>query len=514
MQQASFRNRMELARSGSEGVADFANYTAPFLATPVEDDDLPEVLEAVAEGGVEELLLGAARLSVDGVREIISFLRETPSRLRHVDLAGCQSVAAAGAELLKNFPFAKGCSLEAEGCGLSANTLLQLRNQTKEASEALDLVVAERRRSAERVAEYLCRQEALEDARLELLPRDAPPSPPAPLCHPQKWRPGIEVAAQEEFMAFLKMNPSGLVQTNPPDCRWSVTNKNNAKMNIEEKEYNRLVALVDNMMHECGCHPGSDATRPLPEAFLAAFGHDEAGLRQNNLFLGFLCWLGVRSPANAQLPVRMLPDVWEASWRAMQDRFEKLADQASKAHDSATSVPGVASGQLIAQLSHLSQRQQGCALQPPSLFKLKKVSESKRPPPKRGKDLHEALLEGDVAIQSVLGSNFGSDSVRLELRSLCGQPVLVALRRGSIFQQQTWEHRQNLVLNVDYCIEVPAEGTIEKRMSGFCINHSCAAPRGNPMDLTEFYLDDDTILTSQALVWDHFESIFAKTRGQ
>lgn len=314
-------------------------------------------------------------------------------------------------------------------------------------------------------------------------------------------------------MAFLKVNPSGLVQTNPPDCRWSVTSKSNVKRIIEENEYNSLMDLVDSMLHECGCHPGTDASRPLTSAFMAAFGGDEASLRRNSLLLGFMCWLGVQSPANPHMPVRLHPDEWEAAWRSMQDRFEKLADQAAKAHDSAMAPAGVASGQLIAQLSHLSQPQQGYTLQPASLFKLKKVSESKRPPAKRGKDLHEALSDGDVAIQSVVASNFGSDSLRLELRSICGQPVLVAIRRGSIFQQQTWEHRQNLVLNVDYCIEVPAEGTCVKRMSGFCMNRSCAAPCGNAMDLTEFYLDDDAILASQALVWDHFDSIFTKTRA-
>lgn len=47
-------------------MANFSTFPSPFHSSPVYDEDLMEILEAVAEGGCEELWLGAAEISPAG----------------------------------------------------------------------------------------------------------------------------------------------------------------------------------------------------------------------------------------------------------------------------------------------------------------------------------------------------------------------------------------------------------------------------------------------------------------
>lgn len=520
LQQCKFRSRIEQARrGGDEGVADFANFPAPFLSLTVTDEDLAEVMEAVAEGGVEELLLGAARISETGLRELISFLRDSPCRLRHIDLAGCPAVATLGVELVNTFPFTKGCSLETENCGLHEDTVERLRNQTIDAQEALQLVAAERQRSTEAVSVYMQEQEALEDAAAEYCARDAPPPPPPRLCHPLKWRSGIEKPALVSYQEFLKINPTGLAPSPSSRMASVITNQAGRRITLDSDKRQALLQMLQRMLQEFGCElqelndDNLSTGKQLPSAFLEAFGPfmKEAWgmmLYKQDKLLGFMLWEGVEPGPDASASVRRDREEWTAHWKAAQDRFQQMSDQAKKAHD--VGHTAVASGQLIAHLSYLSQPENKNEIKPPSFFNLKKVSEGKRPPLRFGEDLHQALADNLVAIVSTTGGNFGIDSLRIELTCLAPESVTINLRRGTIFQHRSWAHRQNLILGIDYTIEVPAGSTVVKQMHGYCLNRTCAPPTNSPMDLTDFYLDDDAVLASQALVWDHFEGIFKK----
>mmetsp|Transcript_103145 Transcript_103145/g.183283 ORF Transcript_103145/g.183283 Transcript_103145/m.183283 type:complete len:1129 (-) Transcript_103145:35-3421(-) len=516
LQQGKFRSRIEQARyGGDEGVADFANFPAPFLSLTVTDEDLPEVMEAVAEGGVEELLLGAARISVTGLRELISFLRDSPCRLRHVDLAGSSAVASLGVELVNTFPFSKGCSVETENCGLHEQTVERLRNQTLEAQQALELVAAERHRSAEAVSVYMREQEALEDVAAEYCARDAAPPPPPRLCHPLKWRSGVEKPSQAALQEFLKTNANGLSQSG---SSYVITNKAGRRVPLNADKYKALRATLENMLKEFGCEAlhaespedGMNGGKQLPGTFLEAFGPTLKEVIESKKLLGFMLWEGVEPSTEVIESVRRDPEEWTAHWKAVQERFQRLSDQAKKAHDVGSSIPGVASGQLISHLSHLSLPMNSDTIKPPSFFNFTKVSDSKRPHLRFGQDLHAALAARSVAIVSCTGTGFGIDSVRIELKNLVQDNMTINIRRGTIFQQQGWQHRQNLLVGIDYCIEVPAGSTIVKHMHGYCINRTCALSQSSPLDLTDFYLDDDTVLASQAVVWDHFEGIFKK----
>mmetsp|Transcript_46322 Transcript_46322/g.108536 ORF Transcript_46322/g.108536 Transcript_46322/m.108536 type:complete len:731 (+) Transcript_46322:56-2248(+) len=133
LQLAKFRQRMELTRAGAtDKVANFSTYPALYQSTPAYDEDLQEILDALSEGDCEELWLGGAQITPQGIREIIAFMNKTPCCLRHIDLTGCSSAALLGAELLKSFPLDRGCSIELENCGLADSTVVRLRNKRED----------------------------------------------------------------------------------------------------------------------------------------------------------------------------------------------------------------------------------------------------------------------------------------------------------------------------------------------------------------------------------------------
>lgn len=164
MQEAKFRQRLEQACRGGDppAVSDFANYAAPFAGVPIFDRDLPAILEAVTEGSVEELLLGAAQLTASGVLELLSFLQKGQGTLLHIDLAGCNAVREVGKELVAKFPYAIGRSLEVAGCGLSDQDTERLRNRTPEAERARRRAAEDRKRASNLVLSYLAGQAAKE----------------------------------------------------------------------------------------------------------------------------------------------------------------------------------------------------------------------------------------------------------------------------------------------------------------------------------------------------------------
>jgi len=124
--------------------------------------------------------------------------------------------------------------------------------------------------------------------------------------------------------------------------------------------------------------------------------------------------------------------------------------------------------------------------------------------------LHDALSSGEVAIEAITGRGFGRDSVILRLLSSSEEDLEITVRQGTIFQHPGWQHRQNLLVCMEYVVMVPAGGLVVKPLSAYSMNSSCASPKGSRMTLTEFYFDDAKVLTSQGLVWDYFDGCFQK----
>lgn len=531
MQDAKFRQRLELVRSGGEppGVGDFSDFPAPFVSVTVDDDDLPQILEAVLEGGIQELLLSGASLTTAGVQEVLAVLR-APGSLRHVDLTGCQAVGQLGKELLSSFPYARGCSMEAAECGLAVAVVDRLRNQTQEAEDSLRRKAEERRRTEEMIERYIANQDALEDRAAEHCPRDSPPEAPPPLCHPLKWREGIEAEARAAYKAFRTANPDGLHQIGED---WAMVGKGRAKIVLSWEQHSALRRVRNGMLKEWGCilkeaqddeegvyndetgqwEPTVDELqpdgRPLPAQFEAAF---EDVLRSPHL-LGFMIWTGVEPSTEATPRVRRTREEWETAWREHQKHSRALGDAARKLYDTEPLFPGAASGQLIAHFTYLACGQHlkgGEAPAPPQRFGLKWLAEMPRPRPRRGEDIHEAVSKGRIAIEAATGQGFGANSVRLKIKNMTSQSCEVAIRQGSIFQHADWQHRQNLLVKMDYFVVVPASGVVSKGLHTYCMNWSCASSNGSPVCLTEFYFDDMAKLESQGLVWDHFEVCFGR----
>lgn len=205
---------------------------------------------------------------------------------------------------------------------------------------------------------------------------------------------------------------------------------------------------------------------------------------------------------------------WEALHKERADARNALSSRSKMEYDGGgRQLPkGVATGQLIAHFTYLCLNMEatsGSPLQLPSHFGLKVLSQAPRPKPRRGYDLHEALFSGKIAIEEAVGQSFGKGALALKLRSQASEPLEVAIRRGTIFQQTDWVHKQNLMVAIDYLMTIPAHGVSEKVMMAYCMNLSCSCSSGEAMDLTEFYVDASHVLDSQGNVWDHFESCFA-----
>ncbi|CAE7424640.1 LRGUK [Symbiodinium natans] len=281
--------------------------------------------------------------------------------------------------------------------------------------------------------------------------------------------------------------------------------KGGTNFQLTAEEHANLCVKLEEML-DWGCEFDGELVqgRPLPRAFVNAFGADP---RRSPKLLGFMLWEGV--PANAsqtqaaQGDFYRKRDEWEAAWSAEQQRMRALAEQAVLEYDSGQQAPGVASGQLMARLSFLAQSSE---LKAPSHFGLQKVDE--RPPPRTGEDLLAALRAGLVFLEEVVADGFGVDNLKITLRSLSSETLQIALRRGTIFQQRSWNHRQDLVTGVDYVILVPPGGCVTKEVLGYSMNFTCPPPRNDEMHIAEFYFDVERVLGSQALIWDHFQSLF------
>eukprot|EP00439_Symbiodinium_sp_Y106_P037782 s3479_g4.t1 len=422
-----------------------------------------------------------------------------------INLSGCSSAALLGAELLKSFPLDRGCSIELENCGLADSTVARLRNKAEDASRALARAAAERQRVAQRMSEHWEMQDYLEERAAELRPSETPGPAPARLCHPAQWRPGGE--GQKALEGFLRVNPNKLVQAGGPGengSMWTMNGRKGGKnFQLTAEEHTSLCEKLEDMLLDWGCEFDGDQVegRPLPRAFVSAFGADP---RRSPKLLGFMLWEGVVPSAQVRGDVYRNREEWEAAWASEQQRMRALAEQAREEYDSGQQAPGVASGQLMAHLSFLA----GTELKAPSYFAFQKAEE--RLAPRVGEDLLAALGAGLVLLEQVVADGLGVNNLKVTLRSLSSETLQIALRRGTIFQQKTWNHRQNLVTGVDYVLEVPPGGRITKEVLGFSLNFTCPPPRSDEMHVTEFYFDVERVLGSQALIWDHMQAEFHK----
>merc|ERR1719359_72294 len=251
-------------------------------------------------------------------------------------------------------------------------------------------------------------------------------------------------------------------------------------------------------------------SRPLPAAFEKAFA---PVLRSPNL-IGFMVWNGVRPNKDEVQEMKRQREEEERLWKERMKNFVALSEAARSNYDnSSRPVDNVASGQLIAHFTYLCLNctlKGGDTLKSLSRFGLKLRSKTPRPQPRYGQDLHDLLNSGKVTVESITGAGFGLDSLELRLQNNTSEDLEVTVQKGSIFQHVNWEHRQNLMVSVDYVIPLPKQAMVNKKMMAYCMNLSCACSSGNPMNLTEFYFDDSAVLESQGTVWDHFEQCFNK----
>jgi len=526
----------------------------------VTDSDLPAIFEAVAESGVEELRLGAAALSEAGVAEVLAFMAELPRPLR-VDLAGCESVAALEVHLSSCFPYEQGCSLEVTGCGFSAALEEKLRNRAR-AEEARRLAAEARQRNAERVASYMKRQAMLEEFAADHCNNDQPPPLRLPLCHPARWQEGESHEAETEFKAYKMQNPEGLLSEvqredmdsgeRPLENTWTMLQKDGSSLTLGMDEFRALSRQKDDMLKDWGYEDSGEYegpydmelpkefqnSRALPVAFENTF-HDK---REFTDLLGFMLWVGVKlNPdiveevkreleerqrvredleAQTQEERRHWQESWkrqrelqEAEWREEQKRFATLSEAACRTYETEPQQPHRGSGQIIAHFTFIclgSQLRGNDPLMPHTHFGLKRICEKPRPKPRKGTDIHIALLSGIITVKAAIGNGFGLDALQLVFCNQANDDAEVAIPRGTIFQHIDWQHRQNLMVSIDYVVQVPAGKTVHKSMSAYCMNSSCACSCGNRMALTDFYLDDAQVLQDQMSVWDHFDGCFSK----
>jgi len=553
-QEAEFRQRLELVRSGGgepPGVADFAHFDRPG-GFQISSQDLPDIMEATAEGAAEELLLTGAVLDVEDVRDVVTALRR-PGPLQRADVAGCAAVGRLGPELLERFPYARGCSLEAADCGLREDEVERLRNRTEEAAEARRAEAEARQRCEDMCAQYLARQEALEDLAAENCAGDEPPPPPPPLHHPKQWRPGVDRPARAEYEAFLSANPEGLREPWDPDdgeeaesvSDYSMVDKGGRSKTVSTREYGALCIQRRRLLEEVG-DAASDEEAPAEDEEEGGTERRRSGvlnshpgcraLRERTRekrkdHVGFMLWNGAvaeqedleaaeiaaaaqaAARAEREAERRRRQRAWEMAWRERQAHQEQLAQVCRGIYDaeSPERPAHVASGQIVAHFTFLCYNwvlPSEPKPEPLERFGLKRLADAPRPRPRWGPSLHEALAGGKLQIEGAKGRSFGAESLELRLRNEGAEELTVIVQHGTIFQHVDWQHRQNLLVAMDYRLVIPAGGAAEKKMHAYCMNLSCACSCGNPMSLTELYFDDEEATSSQSAVWDHFQRSF------
>lgn len=569
-QKSEFHQRLADTRAGGDpkGKADFANWES---GVEIYDHDLPQILEAVAEGDIIALSLRGARLGAWGINEIVVRIRESVGYLQEVDVSCCAAVGQLGKELVNNYPYKRGVSMEASGTGLPEEDVVLLRNRNEDSEKVLRRMAQEQQRSIMLCEEYKSRQDILEQLGLEESNSAVAPEQPKAAYCPSRWVQGIELRAQQAYQDFIAANKrwgvSGIdfhdVLTEVP----TIFAKSGETISLDDIDVNTVLQQkrIDMLQQEGYVtmekqqdfredEMEEDAEEPRlmptlsqvpPPLYANIFGPDLDGdstVLQNRRLIGFMVYLGVRaSPDEVAIARQDREDQeaeeaervereqrmqeerrereareraeWEALHKKRVEVRNDLSKRAKAQYDNGSKAlpKGIGSGQIIAHLTYICldmDAKLGNPLKPPSLFGLNALSEAPRPKPRRGHDLHEALFTGKVVIEEATGSSFGNGALTLKLRSLASEPMEVAVRRGSIFQHTDWVHKQNLLVAIDYLVTIPAGDLVEKSMKAYCMNQSCSCSSGEFMELTEFYFDTSHVLDSQGNVWDHFESCF------
>lgn len=557
-QEAHFRHLLETVRLGAETL-DVSSTDEPFLRFRVYDDDVPQLLEAAMEGGVRRLILGkaAVQLGTTGVTDILQALRSPSSSLLFVDLTGCQAVGQYGRELFSRFPFGRGCSMEAAGCGLSNDEVARLRNRTAEAQAAAEARVAERDREAASIAAYMAEQEKLEAFAERYCTRGEPPESSLPPYDPERWRFGPDCGAWKDHEVFVAANPRGAWPHDQDEANpWRLVGRDGSYVHMSGQELDFLREKAQAMLEHWDDR-GEDVNDVWDEAFpdtwapsspasRDGFGEEDESdsppPRRRNLsdanvnrhmLSSFMAWCD-GTPAGSEAfrawerePEERMPRLREqtqlaeekrrGTWARWQAYQANLTAKAKAAYDDKALPFGMASGQLIAHFTWLYSVNQAIMpgdpppaqanLRLPEYFRLKSLAKAPRKRPAHGLDLHAALLGGQVQLEVATGVGF---HITVHLRNNTDQTIPIVVRAGTVFQHVDWHHRQNLMVQFDYYIYLPPNDVETKKMCAYCMNRSCACSRGEELDLTDWYFEDPNIFSSQAHVWSHFEGAFGR----
>ena len=140
--------------------------------------------------------------------------------------------------------------------------------------------------------------------------------------------------------------------------------------------------------------------------------------------------------------------------------------------------------QLLAQFSHLrSARDNTTAIYSPAALNMAFDS--------RTDSLYHAANNGRVEIQSIVGNGYdNAGAVRMDVHNPGPTAVRMVVPRGTMFEQQTWTGKQNLVVKEDVWIEIEPGQTGNFPLPAFCANASGGSPNGEPLNLTPFVFND------------------------
>jgi hypothetical protein len=140
--------------------------------------------------------------------------------------------------------------------------------------------------------------------------------------------------------------------------------------------------------------------------------------------------------------------------------------------------------QLLAQFSHLrSVRDNTTAIYTPAALNMNYES--------RTDSLYHAASTGQVEIESVIGNGHDSaNAITMSINNPGQQPVRMVVPRGTMFEQQSWNGMQNLVVKEDVWIDIQPGQTGTFPLPAFCANNSGGSPNNNPMNLTPFVFHD------------------------
>lgn len=435
---------------------------------------------------------------------------------------------------------ARGVGVEVAGCGLQDSQEATMRNRTPAAAAAAKAAEEERRRTADAMEKYMARQEALADRAAEDCEAAAPPAAPPALYHHKKWRDGIDGPAKESLQAYEQANPQGIQWSGEEGAPSVLIGKNGEPISLTDDALGAMDQAIREMLADAGAvRSGGDdevegeaddgnggwqfsaAAGPEVKKLLRTIGAldgsgSEANAEPIRKLSAFAIWEGAEPSADQVQAAQKARELWEQRWGMKMQSQRQATKDAKKVYDGAGKPANVASAQIMAHFSQLCPGGTSKSFEgvPPPLrkhgdFGLHWLGEEIRPPPRRGVDLHGAVSDGSITIESVKGRGFGKNCLELKLLNNSRKDVSVAVRAGTVFQQSGWAHQQNLMVSFDHLVDLPPGGSATKLVSSFCMNLSCSCPSGNDMNLTDFWFDGPQ-LCSQGMIWDHFEGCFAR----